>query len=65
MIAVCINWIPACDDVPDDEISVLLCLNGCDRPFVGHKLGDQWFDDRGHEVPGEVTYWADLPEVPE
>lgn len=65
MIAVTVNWIDVNEDLPDDEIAVLMVIEGCERPYFGWKLGDQWHHDCGEVVGGTVLYWADLPEVPE
>ena len=65
MIAVCVNWIDVNDDLPDDEMLVMVAVLGQSLPEFGWKVGDQWYLSGGHVIKGEVTYWADLPEVPE
>ena len=62
---VSVKWIDIDDDLPDDEIAVLMHIEECERPFYGWKLGDQWWHDCGDVVAGTVLHWADIPELPE
>lgn len=63
--SVTVKWIDIDDDLPDDEIAVLMHIEECERPFHGWKLGDQWWHDCGDVVSGTVLHWADIPELPE
>lgn len=65
MIVVTVNWIDVNEDLPDDEITKMMAIKDMSTVYLGWKLEDRWFHDNGNPVIGIVTYWADLPEVPE
>lgn len=56
-------WISVCDEMPDDETTVLVhCLD--DEPvWLGYKVGDEWRTVEG--VLADVTHWMPLPVPPE
>ena len=65
MIAVCVNWIPTCEDLPDEDITVMVAVSGAGVPQFAYLTDGEWMFENGRPIDGEVTYWADLPEVPE
>lgn len=63
------KWISAYDQLPDDDREVLAVSDG--RVLIANYL-DGWFryieDECGDMVPTDdidVSYWMELPELPE
>ncbi len=62
------TWTPVALEMPDDEISVLVCQAGTDDYAVAHHTGepfDAWrYADNGLLVPWPVTHWMELLPIP-
>lgn len=66
MIEEKINWIPAAERLPDDEMTVLFAAKGLNEPvWLGYHLNGGWYTADGLSIsPGCVTHWADMPAGP-
>jgi hypothetical protein len=61
-----ITWLPAAEDLPDEDMTVLVRLAGSNEPtWMGFVLDGIWRDAcNGDTFAGTVTHWADMPEGP-
>lgn len=61
------RWIPVCQELPDAELSVMLCLDA-QEVVSGHYDGKSWFMSEGYEIGSEdgqeVTHWCHYPDPP-
>lgn len=56
-------YTPWRSDVPDDEMTVMLCCPTADEPvWPGYLVNGVWHWADGTEVVGVVTGWQHLPE---
>jgi hypothetical protein len=59
------EWIAASDQLPDDEICVLICMAD-DEVWIGFHDGDEgWHFVSGESPDSIVTHWMQLPPPPE
>lgn len=58
-----ITWTKCSDDLPDDDIVVLLALAD-GEVWTGFRDGDAWRYVSADLIETAVTHWADLPEHP-
>lgn len=66
-----INWISVDEQLPDDNIAVLVYAPGADEPvWIGSYDGVYWFSEAGpeygndEEIAARVTAWAHVPKGP-
>jgi len=59
------EWIPCYQQLPDDEITVLIFspLSESAPVWMGYMEADRWFEVNG--APVTVTHWMHLPAGPE
>ena len=57
-----VRWVPVDDELPDDEMTVILCADG--EPWTGFREGAMWYYVSGDPVFAAVTHWCEFPEVP-
>lgn len=57
-----VQWVPVAAGFPDDDMTVLLAVDG--EPWTGFRDGDTWRYVSADECTGNVTHWAEFPEVP-
>ena len=59
------TWIPVADQLPDDDSSVLIALNGesGEPVWIGYHDADGWHSSEG--MPVAVTHWQDIPAGPD
>lgn len=55
-----ITWHAVNDELPDDDMTVLLDFEGSD-PWPGYREDGKWYEPNGAEVDGVIA-WADMPE---
>lgn len=61
-----IKWIPVADQLPDDEITVLVFHPSMDEPvWLAYYEDHNWFSPDGYWLEGAVTHWAEIPAGPE
>jgi hypothetical protein len=56
-------WISVADELPDDEITVLIALSD-GEVWTGYRDGDRWLYVSGYEMQASVTHWMNLSEPP-
>jgi hypothetical protein len=58
-----IFWVDATQQLPDDEIAVLLLHPSLTEPvWLGYFFQNAWFTTQGDQLPhNAVTHWADVP----
>lgn len=63
MIKETITWHFPADQMPDDDLTVLLQLENTD-PTVAYHAGGAWWDvSQPHIIPDDlVVAWADMPD---
>lgn len=56
-------WVPVSDELPDDEITVLVNHPTLNEPvWLGYYEQGHWYTPNGEALPdGSVTHWADMP----
>lgn len=64
-----IGWIRTADELPDDEMLVLVYCAYLGDPIIAwHLAGDWWTEGMTSEkpfmVPGDVLWWHEIPELP-
>ena len=61
-----ITWIAVADQLPDDDISVLVFAPQSadwdgETVWIGHHDGEHWIDTEGSDWPEKVvTHWAEM-----
>jgi hypothetical protein len=58
------KWIDVNEQMPDDDIEVLVAMNGKDRCFASHDSEIGWVREGGYVQVTGVTHWMDF-EAPE
>ena len=56
------DWIDAAAELPDDEQTVLVVVDG--EPWTAYLLAGQWHYVCGDPLGGRVTHWMHMPAVP-
>ena len=59
-----ITWINVDQELPDDDLVVLVFIETSDEVWIGYKDGDDWRGTDAHPFVGTVTHWAEMPEGP-
>ena len=60
-----INWISVKDELPDEELTVLIATTDPEQPvFVGYLDQGIWRWDAFPLSNGQITHWSELPEPP-
>ena len=57
-----VRWVPVADGLPDDEMTVIVCIDG--EPWTGFREAGGWRYVSGDPMVGVVTHWCEFPEVP-
>jgi hypothetical protein len=57
-----VNWIPVGVDLPDDDMLVLVAVDG--EVWPAFRDSGRWLDATAFPLSGAPTHWADLPEPP-
>ncbi len=57
------DWKKCSDEMPDDEMTVLLALDD-GEVWTGFKDGDDWRYVSADLIEATVTHWMDFPEPP-
>ncbi len=60
---VSVRWVPVREDLPDEEMTVILCVDG--EPWTGFRENGNWLYVSGDPISGKVTHWCEFPEVPD
>lgn len=62
-----VTWVHVNDQLPDDEMTVLLYHPTLNEPiWLGYVNQNFFYDVQGDQLPaGAVTHWADMPWGPE
>jgi hypothetical protein len=58
-----VHWKSPREEMPDDEITVLLVLDD-GEVWTGFRDGDDWRYLSADAIEGEVLWWADMPMTP-
>jgi len=58
-----VTWRKAADELPDDEITVLMALSD-GEVWTGFRDAGEWRYVSADLVEPEVLYWAHIPEPP-
>jgi hypothetical protein len=59
------SWISVTERLPDDDITVLLVIEGSDELWFGYHDAGQWRYQNGHQISyAAITHWMHLPELP-
>lgn len=58
-----IMWVNAANELPDDEMTVLVALAD-GEVWTGFHLDGTWRFVSGEEISSQVTWWANFPEPP-
>ena len=59
-----LRWIPAADELPDDDQTVLIADSESEVEIGFLDGPDGWRLANGARVPAPVTHWAELPAPP-
>ena len=59
-----IQWVPAADIVPDDDLTVLIALDD-GEVWTGFRDAGVWRYVSADKVEATVTHWAEFPAPPE
>jgi hypothetical protein len=61
-----IKWRRPKDELPDDDQTVLLCVEraGERECYAGFLDAEQWHDSTGMPVDAAIIAWAPMPEGP-
>lgn len=58
-------WIPVSARLPDDDLMVMVALQGSDEPvWIGYHDADGWYYASGEPAGDCVTHWMPMPEGP-
>ena len=58
-----IKWISVDDEMPDDEMTVLIA--GDELVWIAYHDAGDWIFDNGSKCTQRVTHWAEMPEGPQ
>jgi len=62
-LAAQLAWRAVDEDLPDDELTVLVATpDGAEPVFLGYKDGECWRSVHGEQI--KVSHWLPLPEPP-
>ena len=64
MITTAINWISVADQLPDDDMTVLIADTENDVTLGFHDGDAGWRYCNAERVGDPVTHWAELPDSP-
>lgn len=59
-----VRWIEAAEELPDDEMTVLMHLEG-GEVWTGFHEDGQWHYIGAETVRSKVLHWAEYPEPPQ
>lgn len=62
-----LTWLPVAEDMPDDEMTVLIALHpDANEPVLfGYHTGGDWVEcATGGVIRHKVTHWCDMPAGP-
>ena len=59
-----VRWIPVHQQLPDDDITVLIADTEHDVTLGFHDGDDGWRYCNGSRVGDPVTHWAEIPAAP-
>jgi Protein of unknown function (DUF551) len=58
-------WIPVAERLPDDDITVMIALDGDEPVWMGwHDSADGWYSVDATPLRQRVTHWMPMPEGP-
>lgn len=58
-------WIPVSDELPDDEMTVLVVDREGDVMFGFHDAGKWYYESHAFPAHDAITHWMEMPESPE
>lgn len=59
------RWKPVVEQLPDDELTVLVTNAAWDEPvWMGYRDGEVWRDVNAEVLEPDPTHWMDLPAPP-
>ena len=58
------EWKKTSEEIPDDEITVLMIYAKKEKFNIGYFLNGYWWDDYNNPLENP-THWMDLPAPPE
>lgn len=62
MIEEIIKWIPVDQQLPDDEMTVMVCHPTLNEPvWFGYHEESNWYTPDGCWLETAVTHWAEMP----